>query len=456
MLRTSVMNQLVTKGKTIQDLDKDGQLSAHGCTQQREYIDKAVWHTLGTIREQVADEMKIDEEMIKRDGEFYRKTRDVLCGIQKKGLVSGWCSWNWKIAFRLTNSDHRPKPINPPKYIDISPPYNERPTIEFGEECDMKRVFSAIITPVGKKDNTYKFVLAKVILDYCQTNDSHDIPYEYLADKFLEHYWYQEYKFKMKQDFKTVKKPRVIIAIRNVFGKNPPSDFSLLDKNDILVAKKQILNDIFGHARKKTSMVVPRFQNIPGNDGDTIEYRIFYEYDDDKQMIYWRSEAFEFFKRNHLILSKAVIAEWAKFLERINGTLPYLVSKIEAPTKKRESLTEYYNMYSKHEDCCFYCGARLDKKYTDVDHFIPWSYIFSNDPWNLVLACRPCNAKKSDYLPHEKFKQYLISRNRAYYDKIKAVKDSLNMLDMGRGWEPEIDNHYITCMSYGFGKINLP
>lgn len=450
-----MMNQMSQKGRTIKELDKDYRLGMNGYASQRKYADKAIWHTLATLRELVADEMKISQEMIMRDDDFYRKTREAFCKLKKEGLVLRWSSSDRKPAFRLASTTYRPRPFNPPTYISISPPYNERPTIEFGEEKDMKRVFSAIITQ-GDKDNTYKFALAKIILDYCQTNNSYNISYDHLAEKFLEHYWYQEYKFKMKQDFKTVKKPLVIKAIRKVFGENPPADFRLLDENDVQAAKKCILKDVFGHARKKSSMVVPRFQNIPGDDGNMVEYGIFYEYDDGKQMIYLRPEAFDFFKRNHPILSKAVIAEWAKFLERINGSLPYLVSKIEVPNKERESLNEYYNMYRRHEDCCFYCMARLEKGSTHVDHFIPWSYIFNNDPWNLVLACRSCNLKKSNYLPHKKFKGFLIERNEKYYDEIPRLRQSLDGLDVGRGWSPEINNHYVTCMAYGFGRIKLP
>lgn len=458
MLRTSILNQISKKGKTIEELDRDGRLVECGHVLQRQYQNKDVWFTLDSLRESVAREMKISPELLgpnRKNNDFYRKTTDETRKLREKGLVSAWSRSGWKLAFRLTNPGiHQTVDIKTPAYVKTPPPYNELPAVRFGEEEDMKRVFATIITQ-GDKDNTYKFALAKTILDYCQNNSSCNIPYDYLADKFLEHYWYQEYKFKMKQDFKKEKRPMVINVIREVFGDNPLADFTQLDENDVLAAKGEILKKVFGHDRKKTSMVVPRFQNIPGDDGDTLEYGIFYDYDDDRQVVCLRPEALDFFKRNHAILSKAVIAEWAKFLEKINGSLPYLISKIEVPNRERESLTKYYNMYRKHADCCFYCGTRLEKGSIHVDHFIPWSYIFSDDPWNLVLACKSCNQKKSDYLPHEEFKDCLIKRNIEYYGVIQGLRESLDSLDMGRGWEPEIDNHYTTCMAYGFGKIQM-
>ena len=45
---------------------------------------------------------------------------------------------------------------------------------------------------------------------------------------------------------------------------------------------------------------------------------------------------FEFFKNNPRILSMAVLSEWAKFLERINKSLPMLVAKIEQDEMQRE------------------------------------------------------------------------------------------------------------------------
>ena len=446
------------KGETIEELNKDGKLVTCGDVLQQQYQNKDVWFTLDSLRKTVANEMKVNPELLgpnRKNNDFYDKTVEEIRKLQKNGHVSVWSESDWKLAFRLTHPEnHQMVDIKTPTYIKMPPSYNELPVVRFGEEEDMKRVFAAIITQ-GDKDNTYKFALAKTILDFCRYKSSYNIPYKYLAAKFFEHYWYQEYKFKMKQDFKKESSPKVIKVIRNVFGENPPADFKLLDKNDILTAKGEILKEVFGHDRRKTSLVVPRFQNIPGDDGDTLEYGIFYNHNDDKQMICLRPEAFDFFKRNHAILTKAVIAEWAKFLEKINDSLPYLVSKIEVPNRKREPLTKYSKMYRSHTDCCFYCGTCLEKGSIDVDHFIPWSYIFSNEPWNLVLTCKPCNQKKSDYLPDEEFKASLINRNKRYYSTIKELKKSLNNLDMGRGWEREIDNHYETCVAYGFGKRQL-
>ena len=268
----------------------------------------------------------------------------------------------------------------------------------------------------------------------------------------------------MKQDFKKERNPMVINVMNDVFKnkngesrvKDIPEHFSMVDEEQKHKAKCGILKNVFGHARKKTSLVVPRFQNI-NLDGETVEYEIFYSYNDKMQKIYLRPEALYFFQTNHAILSKAVITVWAKFLERINGTLPSLVSKIEKYDMRRGSLTHYYNMWRKLTDCCFYCGTTLEKNYTDVDHFIPWSYIFSNEAWNLVLACRSCNCKKSNHFPKrgDGFVIDLVNRNEKYRKKINELKLSMIRNKTKADWRTEIDHHYDISETYGFSQKSM-
>ena len=64
------------------------------------------------------------------------------------------------------------------------------------------------------------------------------------------------------------------------------------------------------------------------------------------------------------------------------------------------------------EHHCFYCGNDLAKASIHVDHVIPWSYIHSDNLWNLVLACNHCNTSKSDRLPATEFLERLLTRNQ--------------------------------------------
>ena len=133
-------------------------------------------------------------------------------------------------------------------------------------------------------------------------------------------------------------------------------------------------NYILGHARIKTSLVVPRFQNVKIG-AKVVQKNIFYNFDDDEQCITLFPDAALFLKQNYPVLFKTVILEWSKFLEKIN-TFPRLIAKIETEETQRRSLTHYFNTY-KHVEHCFYCNGILKNFETMILQF---GNISTNDP----------------------------------------------------------------------------
>ncbi len=444
------------KGATIRDLEGQAGRRYGQDASQNEYGRMPVWHRRADLIVSVAKKLRIHPDMWgphRKTSDFYNVIDQEIAKLRAGGAVADWSAGRRLGVMRLAQRPAGRMQMSTEKRARMRDP------VAGAYADDLKQKFLAILTR-GKKDNTYKFTLAKSLLDYCRENAggavrTHEISYEYLSAKFLRYYWYQEYKFKMKQDFHVRGKPKVIRAINEVFGSNPPGDFELLDNNDIERARQKIQRTVFGHARSKTSLVVPRFQNVPSGSG-VMEARAFYDYDDDAQKIYLRPEAFEFLRTNDALLSRVVLAEWARYLEKVNHALPRLVAKIDQDSTARGSLLEYKRMYFEHTDHCFYCGGRLERGGIHVDHFIPWSYIFEDSAWNLVLACKECNCKKSSSLPHEEFRDILIRRNTRHYGRIQKLRVSLDQLDSGKGWKPEIINHYENCLAYGFGTVSLP
>lgn len=80
---------------------------------------------------------------------------------------------------------------------------------------------------------------------------------------------------------------------------------------------------------------------------------------------------------------------------------------------KRSSLNEFYFLLSSiYNDKCFYCGKEIKKKGSiHVDHFIPWSFVQTDQLWNLVISCSSCNLAKNDKLAVESFLHSLVDRN---------------------------------------------
>ncbi|MET7711026.1 HNH endonuclease [Streptomyces sp. NPDC005407] len=49
---------------------------------------------------------------------------------------------------------------------------------------------------------------------------------------------------------------------------------------------------------------------------------------------------------------------------------------------------------------CFYCRTPFpDITRATLDHYLPYSWWATNRPFNLVLACEPCNTRKGDTFP---------------------------------------------------------
>ena len=440
-----LLHRLKQTGKTIRDLK-----SPHpGDLLQLPHQDSPVWHKKRDLDEWIATQLHLPPSLwgSKRISNVLMiQTSGELTKLRKKKIVIDWSSVKRTTIFRFGDVDI---PTSMPEMSKK----NRKPELYSGEQ-GMKTVFLSIISK-SRKDNTYKFALGKTLLDYCRNNTptghTKEIKYEYLANEFLKHYWYQRYKFKIKQDFHIKKRPVVIQILEDVFGDKPPYKFNDLDQDKIKHARNDILENVFGAARKKKGMVVQRFQRIMH--GNSVrDANIFYKYDDDSKKIFLKPEAHEFFRQNYGLLMRALLAEWIKYLEKANHGLPMLAAKVDNEESERGSLSKYRNEFLKYSDHCFYCNNELEHNHINVDHFIPWSYIFDDNAWNLVLSCQECNLRKSSSLPEEKYVDDLIVRDQKYSKTMELMSKSLYRLSLKGSWENEIQSHYKICNEYGFGR----
>ena len=329
------------------------------------------------------------------------------------------------------------------------------------DDEELRRKFISILTK-GSKSNTYKFALARFLLDHSHKPDSsYIVSFQDIAKKFLKYYWHQECKYRIRQNYDPKKIPSVVKVIREVFEEDMvdgyiPDYFKNMPPEKIKNAEEEIRKRVFGSGKK--SQVVPRFQRLKGQPPDrNLHIRgtgDFYDYDVPSGQLEIKPEALSFFSKNYDVLMKAVLLEWSRFLEKIN-TLPRIIEKVETEEVRRKALTEYVEIFHDQRNC-FYCDRRLDDLQIHVDHFIPWSYIFEDEPWNLVLACERCNLRKSNLLAPEVFQDDLIGRNRDYQNEIPKLKKSLLSLDAENNWEPVIKHHYNNCKEYGFRVQPLP
>lgn len=323
--------------------------------------------------------------------------------------------------------------------------------------------FFAIINR-GKKNNTYKFVLARAILKFVEkeekeikknidANINTSITYSELADHFLEFYWYQQ-KSKIPQNYNTTSPPNAVDIMEELFEKHPqPENFNMAkEKIPKVIAdyKEKILKKVFG--KGDLSQVIPKFQKIPEGKKSISTSTVFYDDEFDNKKIIVNPNVMQFFIHYRMLLEPFVVLKLAKFLDNIKSS-PGIVSKIEAPKFARSGLKPQEYVLHKYFKNCFYCNENLDGVKIHVDHFIPFSYIFENKYWNLVLSCSACNLYKSDSLAKD-FQMELIKRNNDFRDEIDDLRTDLKKLDM-YDWEKEFDRIYRNCRQYGFSEIEM-
>lgn len=80
---------------------------------------------------------------------------------------------------------------------------------------------------------------------------------------------------------------------------------------------------------------------------------------------------------------------------RSNGTTPlYAVAGVSGgPWNAENALKAARNAYPAS---CFYCGKPKKREALTIDHVEPLAGLGTRDLSNMILACKPCNAKKGN------------------------------------------------------------
>ena len=100
---------------------------------------------------------------------------------------------------------------------------------------------------------------------------------------------------------------------------------------------------------------------------------------------------------------------------------------------KRGNLSKFkqYLYLENPERRCFITGEQITDD-ESVDHVIPWSYLYSDDLWNLVLVKKGVNSSKSNKIPDEGLIKKLEKRNQ-------RLLDLLNQKELDRKIENRIE-----------------
>lgn len=281
-------------------------------------------------------------------------------------------------------------------------------------EDELWSLFNYVFSDSCKKTNTYKFGLIKAICDHIYDLKNNDglffLSFDNLFAKFTENYWNLVNKYELKQMAYNGKSEfsRIETIIKaSVKESDIPQNISFqsLSSNDRNRIIKLVTTDC------KRCVIGALYNDFEGK---------LYSFDLRGDGIYLGQEAHSFISKYKAEIEKINYYSWARFLENINddSVLVKVLDKLDNATPRRNDLSIYQEVLYREfqENNCFYCGKKLNNK-IHVDHFIPWSFIKTDNLWNFVLACPRCNIKKSNSLVDVGFVDRLEQRNEAIIGK---------------------------------------
>ena len=271
----------------------------------------------------------------------------------------------------------------------------------------------------SSKTSTLKFAVARAILDEVREATLEGtviVSRKRLAYRLVSYYWYQVRQFRLKQAAAEIQEPNVVRKLRDLDaasdGKWHPNRSDVQSVIDFVAE---------GGFRE----VIPRFHSGIEDTFFQVEAGGAISISESRRT---------FLTAFNPLLMRAVLAGWAEQVEQYNLT-PRVLAKVSFDGRRRTSVTKWAKPLRKLDDACFYCRA-VAPAFVQVDHVVPWSFLFEDAAWNLVLACDGCNNGKRDRIPASRFLVALCERNNLLAaeeasDFAKRVRFSMTQLPHG-------------------------
>lgn len=277
----------------------------------------------------------------------------------------------------------------------------------------------------GSNVNTYKVSWAKAIVEICSDNPGIEvIKLSDIALKVYKYYWNQTIYFNLVQGNNPSKPAAFVSLVRKdiddyykKYNTTQPIHFERVEeKLDINIKKLVTI------LKADVSWRFPKIQKE-----DLEVYR--YNKGDDELYI---DNAKEIASYSDLLMD-VVNFKWTQVLENFNSA-PKIAKKvmvIDFPEIKRKSLSPFKKVLDLEnpEHLCFDCGEPIEEGQVSIDHVIPWSYIYSDDLWNLVYVHKSCNSSKSNKIPTEDEIKSLEERNATLVSLVKQTSKDFEVLN---------------------------
>lgn len=265
----------------------------------------------------------------------------------------------------------------------------------------------------GSMENTYKMSWIRSLVEYCSKHPGiTTIHFDELSKLIFKYYWNQTFFFNLEQGPNTNKKPEIhqmvleeIEKYQKKYNFKPVYFTKVENKINVNVSKiSKIL-------RQDVSW---RFQIIGQQ-----EYNIYDLKLDEFKLEIHQPEILNEYSE---ILFELINYRWIQQLEKFNSS-PRISKKVNGTDRediKRGNLSRfktYLDIENPNREC-FISGKKIEDDLS-IDHVLPWSYLFSDDIWNLVYVKKNLNSSKSNKIPNESMIKKLELRNIRLLDKMK-------------------------------------
>lgn len=279
------------------------------------------------------------------------------------------------------------------------------------------------------KNQSYKLFWFQAILDFV-SDGKFVITYEQLIHKMVAQAWYMVMEYHLNlgpADALEI----LINQVRNTSGLLPNAK-----EKDVIRFLKTSEDENIKMAKQKLVKNVPYRLQAPFlgkiTESEWRDYNFIEEKakQNDRMLYYYEQLSgkecqirinekwISYLQKNEAILRGWIQNELIQYLQRRNPNVPGIPFKINPPEKRdlKTAMNFWRAVIENHEMTDIYTGKLLNRENFDelgkihIDHFIPWSYLASDELWNLTPTFARINISKSNQVPNQKRDIELLSR----------------------------------------------
>lgn len=277
------------------------------------------------------------------------------------------------------------------------------------------RKFSAML---GDPTQSYKFYWLEALIKLRISKK--ELLFEAIINEMIFNAWYSVAQYHVNLGPFIDGKPSsyLEIAVKEIqamnlvqFGDSPEKI-----KEAIAIHDKELRRIKTQLAKNVPYRILSPFLNLGGNDSEWNSHKKVIEIINSIPGIFYKIEYAPALQKkviinprwDDFILKNAnIILGWIqfkkiKFIQARNPGVPCIPNKLDAPQQNKDiqavrDLWKYVVGKTKIID--MYKGGIVDMDNSDVDHFIPWTYVCCDELWNLAPTNSSLNRSKSNSLP---------------------------------------------------------